>query len=114
MVSGHASTVDVQGVSLGVGLDDGIDLTGTSGQISGVESSLFDGEYTVRMQSIVHGFQLRDSLIHSGSNGGVFAFMCEDIVLNNLTVFEPRVLISTKLQPNCTTSCSMVTILVLV
>ena len=81
------STVDVQGVSLGVGLDDGIDLTGTSGQVSGVESSLFDGEYTVRMQSIVHGFQLRDSLIHSGSNGGVFAFMCEDIVLNNLSVF---------------------------
>lgn len=81
------SSIDIQGITLEEGLDDGIDLTGTSGQISGIESSLFDGDYVVRMQSIVDGFHLQDSTIHSGNSGGIFSFMCEEIVMNNLTVF---------------------------
>ena len=80
------SSIDVQGITLGTGLEDGIDLTGTSGQISGIQSSLFDGDYVVRMQSIEDGFLLEDSTIHPGNSGGVFAFMCEDIIMNNLTV----------------------------
>ena len=81
------STIDVQGIVLGMGLDDGIDLTGTSGQVSGINSSSFDGDYVVRMQSINEAFHLRDSAIHSGENGGVFAFMCENILMSNLSVF---------------------------
>ena len=80
------SLIDVQGITLGTGLEDGIDLTGTPGQISGIESSSFDGEYVVRMQSIVDGFLLKDSDIHPGTSGGVLAFMCEDITMYNLTV----------------------------
>ena len=38
------------------------------------------------MQSIEDGFLLEDSTIHPGNSGGVFAFMCEDIIMNNLTV----------------------------
>ena len=38
------------------------------------------------MQSIEEGFTLEDSTIHPGSSGGVFAFMCEEITLSNLTV----------------------------
>ena len=38
------------------------------------------------MQSIEDGFKLEDSTIHSGDTGGVFVFMSEGIVLNNLTV----------------------------
>lgn len=80
------SSIDIQGITLEAGLDDGIDLTGTSGQVSGIQSSLFDGDYVVRMQSIEDGFKLEDSTIHSGDTGGVFVFMSEGIVLNNLTV----------------------------
>ena len=39
------------------------------------------------MQSIENGFKLEDSTIHSGDTGGVFVFMSEGIVLNNLTVY---------------------------
>ena len=81
------STIDVQGIVLGMGLDDGIDLTGASGQVSGINSSSFDGDYVVRMQSINEAFHLRDSAIHSGENGGIFAFMCENILMSNLSVF---------------------------
>ena len=81
------SSVDVQSLSLGVGLEDGLDLTGTAGHVRGIESSSFDGDYVVRMQSIDDGFHLSDSSIHAGQSGGVFAFMCEDITLRNLTVF---------------------------
>ena len=81
------SAIDVQGVTLGTGLEDGIDLTGTSGQISGIQSSSFDGDYVIRMQSIDDGFLLEDSTIHPGNSGGIFAFMCEDITMHNLTVY---------------------------
>ena len=80
------SPIDVQGITLGTGLEDGIDLTGTTGQISGIQSSSFDGDYVIRMQSIEAGFLLEDSTIYPGNSGGVFAFMCEDININNLTV----------------------------
>ena len=78
--------IDIHGLKLGSGLEDGIDLTGSSGQIRGIQSNLFDGEYVVRMQSIDEGFQLRDSVLYSGSKGGLFAFNCENLELTNLTV----------------------------
>lgn len=80
------SSVDIQGITLGAGLDDGIDLTGATGQITDLQSDEFDGEYVVRMQSIDDGFQIRDSVLHAGQSGGLFAFMSENIVLSNLSV----------------------------
>lgn len=80
------SSIDVQSLTLGVGLEDGLDLTGTTGQVRGIESSSFDGDYVVRMQSLEDGFHLSDSSIHAGQSGGLFALMCEDITLRNLTV----------------------------
>tara|TARA_B100001121_G_scaffold308811_1_gene333827 strand:- start:943 stop:5595 length:4653 start_codon:yes stop_codon:yes gene_type:complete len=81
------SSLDVQGLNLGAGLEDGIDLTGTTGQVRGIDSSSFDGAYVVRMQSIDAGFHLSDSDIYAGESGGVFAFMCEDVNFRNLSVW---------------------------
>ena len=80
------STVEIDGLTLGTGLEDGIDLTGVKGQVTGLQSELFDGEYVVRMQSIDDGFHIGNSHIHAGQSGGLFAFMCEDLLLSNLTV----------------------------
>jgi hypothetical protein len=81
------STVEIDGLTLGTGLEDGIDLTGVSGQVTGIQSESFDGEYVVRMQSIDDGFHIGNSQIYAGQSGGVFAFMCEELMLSNLTVF---------------------------
>ena len=81
------SSIDIHGITLGSGLEDGIDLTGVSGQITGVQSDEFDGDHVIRMQSLEDGFHISDSNIHAGQSGGLFAFMCEDITLSNLTVF---------------------------
>ena len=80
------STIDAHDITLGSGLEDGVDLTGTTGQLTGLQSDEFDGEYVLRMQSIEDGFSVSDSVLHAGQSGGLFAFMCEDILLTNLTV----------------------------
>ena len=80
------STIDAHDITLGSGLEDGVDLTGTTGQLTGLQSDEFDGEYVLRMQSIEDGFSVSNSVLHAGQSGGLFAFMCEDILLTNLTV----------------------------
>ena len=80
------SSIEIDGLTLETGLEDGLDLTGVSGHVNEIQSDSFDGEYVVRMHSIVDGFQLRDSSIHAGQNGGIFAFKCENLVLTNLSV----------------------------
>ena len=80
------SSIQVRNISLEGGIEDGIDLIGVTGQISGVQSDLFNGDYVVRLQSIEERFHFQDSTIHAGAEGGIFASKCSDVVLSNLTV----------------------------
>jgi hypothetical protein len=78
------SDVDVNNVTINEGMEDGLALIGVTGQVSGVKTPSFVGDSTVRLESIDGDFILQDSQISAGSEVGLIAFNCEDIVLRNL------------------------------
>ena len=80
------SDVDFNNVTINEGMEDGLALIGVTGQVSGLQTSSFVGDSTVRLESIDGDFILEDSQISAGSEVGLIAFNCEDIILRNLQI----------------------------
>ena len=78
------SDVEFNNVTINEGMEDGLALIGVTGQISGLKTSSFIGDSTVRLDSIDGDFIIEDSQISAGSEVGLIAFNCEDIILRNL------------------------------
>ena len=80
------SDVEFNNVTINEGMEDGLALIGVTGQVSGLKTSSFVGDSTVRLESIDGDFILEDSQISVGSEVGLIAFNCEDIILRNLEI----------------------------
>lgn len=78
------SDVNFNNVTLNEGMEDGLALVGVTGQVSGLKTPSFVGDSTVRLESIDGDFILQDSQLSVGSEVGLIAFNCDDIVLRNL------------------------------
>jgi len=78
------SDVDFNNVTINGGMEDGLALIGVNGQVSGLKTSSFVGDSTVRLESIDGDFIIEDSQISAGSEVGLIAFNCDDLILRNL------------------------------
>ena len=78
------SDVDFNNVTINGGMEDGLALIGVNGQVSGLKTSSFIGDSTVRLESIDGDFIIEDSQISAGSEVGLIAFNCDDLILRNL------------------------------
>ena len=78
------SDVDFNNVTINGGMEDGLALIGVTGQVSGLKTSSFVGDSTVRLESIDGDFIIEDSQISAGSEVGLIAFNCDDLILRNL------------------------------
>lgn len=80
------SDVEFNNVTINEGMEDGLALIGVTGHVSGLKTSSFVGDSTVRLESIDGDFIIEDSQISVGSEIGLIAFNCEDIILRNLEI----------------------------
>ncbi len=78
------SDVEFNNVTINGGMEDGLALIGVNGQVSGLKTSSFVGDSTVRLESIDGDFIIEDSQISAGSEVGLIAFNCDDLILRNL------------------------------
>ena len=78
------SDVEFNNVTINGGMEDGLALIGVTGQVSGLKTSSFVGDSTVRLESIDGDFIIEDSQISAGSEVGLIAFNCDDLILRNL------------------------------
>ena len=78
------SDVEFNNLTINDGMEDGLALIGVTGEVSGLKTTSFVGDSTVRLESIDGDFVLEDSQISAGSEVGLIAFNCEDIILRNL------------------------------
>ena len=78
------SDVEFNNVTINGGMEDGLALIGVTGQVSGLKTSSFIGDSTVRLESIDGDFIIEDSQISAGSEVGLIAFNCDDLILRNL------------------------------
>jgi hypothetical protein len=78
------SDVDFNNVTINGGMEDGLALIGVNGQVSGLKTSSFVGDSTVRLESIDGDFIIEDSQISAGSEVGLIAFNCDDLIIRNL------------------------------
>ena len=80
------SDVEFNNVTINEGMEDGLALIGVTGHVSGLNTPSFVGDSTVRLESIDGNFIIEDSQISVGSEIGLIAFNCEDIILRNLEI----------------------------
>ena len=80
------SDVEFNNVTINEGMEDGLALIGVTGHVSGLKTPSFVGDSTVRLESIDGNFIIEDSQISVGSEIGLIAFNCEDIILRNLEI----------------------------
>ena len=78
------SDVEFNNVTINGGMEDGLALIGVTGQVSGLKTSSFVGDSTVRLESIDGDFIIEDSQISAGSEVGLIAFNCDDLIIRNL------------------------------
>ncbi|MCH1443163.1 MAG: hypothetical protein L7U53_04755 [Candidatus Poseidoniaceae archaeon] len=80
------SDVAFNNVTINEGMDDGLALIGVTGHVSNLKTSSFVGDSTVRLESIDGDFIIEDSQISVGSEVGLIAFNCDDIIIRNLEI----------------------------
>ena len=77
--------LDLQALSLGEGSEHGLELTGVTGSVVGLDASTFNGEGAiVSLNSIGPGFVLSDVEGHVSGQGGIVGEGNEDIVLERI------------------------------
>ena len=80
------SDVAFNNVTINEGMEDGLALIGVTGHVSNLKTSSFVGDSTVRLESIDGDFIIEDSQISVGSEVGLIAFNCDDIIIRNLEI----------------------------